>query len=220
MVVYWIHLKNHKIKTDGYVGITSNHKRRWKEHQNTRKTSSIVGNAIKKHTDAIIYDIIFEGSVEACKAIEIYFRPTPEIGWNVIEGGGLPPISYGPKSPEVIAKMVATRKRNGIKMPDTVKQHLSDIRKGTSLSEETKAKQKLKWDQRKNHPDFKHNQTKSANIYDSLNNRIATNVCLKHWCIEHGLNFSGMSKTTKADRTLPASKSNRLYHKGYWAEYV
>lgn len=218
MFVYWIHLKHHKIKTDGYVGITNNPSRRWKEHQNLNKVSSVVCSAINKYKNEIVYEIIFEGSQEACQHIEEYFRPLPEIGWNLVIGGGLPPRNTKPKSKETIAKTLATRKANGnLTMSEATKDLIRQKRLGKKASEESKQKQKQKWNERKSNPNFIHNQSKISDVYHRINGLVASDVILKHWCLKNNINFTGLSKTTKADRSKPASRANRLFHKDYYA---
>lgn len=84
--VYWVHLPNQKIKLDGYIGVTNNVKRRWKEHI-LKKHCVHFGNAITKYQDDLVWEIIFIGPKEGCYQLEEYFRPTPGIGWNIAQGG-------------------------------------------------------------------------------------------------------------------------------------
>lgn len=52
--------------------------------------------AIAKYHD-IVTDVVYEGTKEECKAKEFVFRPSRLIGWNIAEGGGMPPDNKGKK---------------------------------------------------------------------------------------------------------------------------
>lgn len=73
----------------GYIGITSNIQQRWKSHR-TGKTNPHLKNALLKYDDVEFY-IISTGSKEEMLRMERWLRPTPGLGWNCAEGGGLPP---------------------------------------------------------------------------------------------------------------------------------
>lgn len=84
--VYWVHLPNQQIKTEGYVGVSINPQKRWEQHK-TQKSSKHLSNAITKYGEQLIWDVIFFGPLEGCYQLEEYFRPTPTIGWNIAIGG-------------------------------------------------------------------------------------------------------------------------------------
>lgn len=84
-VVYWLYDKNCKnIETDGYVGISEDHRRRLMEHRSSGQFSNV-----------FCMDIIFTGSRAECIAKEIELRPTALIGWNNAPGGQTTPRRYG-----------------------------------------------------------------------------------------------------------------------------
>lgn len=90
--VYWIHLPNHKdFLQEGYIGISSNPSRRWKEHSRDARggyhPNNHLGNAILKYKDDLIYDVIFAGTIDQCYEYEKELRPTASIGWNLMGGG-------------------------------------------------------------------------------------------------------------------------------------
>jgi hypothetical protein len=99
--VYWIHSPTHTDPLhEGYIGITltsgsngriSSHFRKLKNlsHPNPK-----LQNAFNKHKNLICL-ILLESTVEACINEEIKLRPFKEIGWNILEGGGLPPNHKG-----------------------------------------------------------------------------------------------------------------------------
>lgn len=88
--VYWIHLPEHTIAMlQGYVGITTvSVEARCKQHRAMIKHRSyddafcealITGN--------FIVDILAEGNLDHIKAVERYYRPDINIGWNRAIGG-------------------------------------------------------------------------------------------------------------------------------------
>jgi len=94
MIVYWIHLPTHlDVATQGYVGIASNFEQRMLAH----KSESIKSNyplyqAIRKYGwNNLIKEPIVIGNSDYCKLIENKLRPNKRIGWNLSEGGNLPP---------------------------------------------------------------------------------------------------------------------------------
>ncbi|PNX47333.1 MAG: hypothetical protein BV457_05875 [Thermoplasmata archaeon M9B1D] len=119
--VYWVHLPDHHIKTDGYVGISIEPAQRWKNHKKQSTNCSHFKNAIDKYKDQLIWEIIYEGPEEGASQIEEYFRPEPGIGWNINQGGR-------------IATML-NRKHS-----EKTKQKMSKAGKGRKKSEEHKAK--------------------------------------------------------------------------------
>ena len=98
MKVYWIKHKDHtNIMTQGYVGITSTSNRirdHFKKLKNNSHPNPHLQNAFNMYKELEI-EIIFEGNKLDCISKEVELRPTKEIGWNILEGGGLPPIHKG-----------------------------------------------------------------------------------------------------------------------------
>ena len=93
-VVYWIHSPEHTdIFTQGYVGISSNVKKRWYDHKN--KPSNVhLKNAINKYGwDNLIKQIILIANDSYCLLMETKLRSVEKIGWNVVAGGGKPPLT-------------------------------------------------------------------------------------------------------------------------------
>ena len=87
--VYWIHKETHKDPyVEGYIGISNDPTRRFKEHSKN-KQKSYVTNAIKS---GAVMSVLYENvEIETAKQIEETFRPNENIGWNVAKGGGVPP---------------------------------------------------------------------------------------------------------------------------------
>lgn len=100
MLVYWIHNKEQKnIFEEGYIGITNNFNQRMFSHKSFSKKSDYpIYNAIKKYGwDNIVKEILLISDENYCKLIEKQLRPTKRIGWNLSEGGNLPPNFKGIK---------------------------------------------------------------------------------------------------------------------------
>lgn len=94
--VYWIHQPQHtNMFVDGYIGVSNNIKYRWNCHAK-RPSNVHLKNAIAKYGwDNLVKEIIVIADEDYCLDIELKLRPTDKIGWNVVAGGGKPPILYG-----------------------------------------------------------------------------------------------------------------------------
>ena len=91
--VYWIRKKEHtNIYEEGYVGVSSNIKRRWREHiteaNNNRHPNAHLGRAINKYyPDNLVFEIVYLSNEDKCYKYEEYLRPDTNIGWNLRSGG-------------------------------------------------------------------------------------------------------------------------------------
>ena len=109
--VYHIHVD--PSLDSGYIGITKNPELRWQQHGWKRKnTNSHLRFAIKKYGELIKYSILATNlDKEAAELLEEMLRPRPNMGWNIVAGGGIPPNPTGkPRSKQYrqnisIAKM-------------------------------------------------------------------------------------------------------------------
>ena len=129
--VYWIRCKWHtNYFTQGYIGISSNIDRRFKEHKSKWASSSQhLKNAIDKYKEDIVFDILFSGlEEELALLIELELRSEPSIGWNIAIGGGLPPRMWGNKY------------RAGLTLSDEHLRALVLANTGRKVSQETIAK--------------------------------------------------------------------------------
>lgn len=176
MYVYWVHLPNSNIKTDGYVGITKNIDKRWYEHKSTNKCK-IFKNAINKYKDKLIWEVIYKGTIEACNQLEQYFRPTPTIGWNIRAGGG-----------------------NSGSLSENTKNLISKAKIGITPNREYITSEEIR-EKRRNTLDTI-GSIKKVNIYDKITNEaIALNVYLNIWAKEMGiLNPAHLYKTLYGHR--------------------
>ena len=91
--VYWIRKKEHtNIYEEGYVGVSSNIKRRWRDHiteaKNNKHPNAHLGRAINKYyPDNLVFEIVYLSNEDKCYKYEEYLRPDTNIGWNLRSGG-------------------------------------------------------------------------------------------------------------------------------------
>jgi hypothetical protein len=133
-LIYWIHNDSETdIKTQGYVGITKNLKRRIREH--LPKINFLEGRTV---------DIFLYGEKEYCKEIEYQLRPKKHIGLNIAAGGGIPPDVTGIKRSDKTKLLMSQNNvgMKGKKHTDETKRKMSETRKGFGKphTEETKKK--------------------------------------------------------------------------------
>lgn len=92
--VYWVHRPEHTdIRSQGYVGISKRFERRIWEHLKLTQ-NRYLKNAINKYGwDNLVKEKVLIGKEDYCLEIEAKLRPENEIGWNLVKGGGKPPIT-------------------------------------------------------------------------------------------------------------------------------
>src|ERR1035438_7782775 len=90
--LYWIHLPFHESLQEGYIGVSNNPKRRLREHKRSKQNPHLT-RAFAKYKDNMTLTILLEGSDNYCLEIEEKLRPTNQMGWNIVKGGGKPPRS-------------------------------------------------------------------------------------------------------------------------------
>lgn len=98
--VYWIRAAHHSdVTAEGYVGVSKDAKKRWLyghdwAHRNNRHDNLRFSNAIDKHGwENLIKTILVVADEAYCYDLERKLRPVDSIGWNLVMGGGKPPIS-------------------------------------------------------------------------------------------------------------------------------
>jgi group I intron endonuclease len=160
MSVYWIHHPDHKdIMSQGYVGITTRFTRRMFEHK-ALTTNKYLSNAIKKYGwHNLVKEVMLVADKEYCIDVETKLRSNDAIGWNLVKGGGIPPVNTRKGY-----KMSVPAWNKGISPSDATKKKISEAikivmqnparleinrtarlgkqspRKGVTLSKETKLK--------------------------------------------------------------------------------
>jgi len=98
--VYWIRSPHHSdVTLDGYVGVSKNAQKRWLyghnwAHRKGCHDNPRLANAISKYGwNNLIKTVLVVADEEYCYDLERKLRPTQEIGWNLMVGGGKPPVS-------------------------------------------------------------------------------------------------------------------------------
>ena len=94
--VYWIRCQDHTdMFSQGYIGVSKDSQRRFVQHQ--RKSENVhLKNAIKKYGwDTLVKTEILISDEAYCLDIESKLRPKAGIGWNIVAGGGSPPVLTG-----------------------------------------------------------------------------------------------------------------------------
>ena len=93
MIVYWVKRSGMTDpEREGYIGVTTKSlEERLSWHAKYNKKRSRVRKAIDKYNDIEIVEIS-KGNKTQCLKLEEKFRPEDGIGWNIVKGGGLPPL--------------------------------------------------------------------------------------------------------------------------------
>jgi len=122
--VYWIKYKEHTDPhSEGYIGVSKEPLRRFKEHKNSKDNNKIK-SAIKNGADI---EILFNNlSITEALELEKSYRPKELIGWNLCEGGQLPPSKKGYKYKEGKQILVGENRTNSQK--ESAKKHSERIK--------------------------------------------------------------------------------------------
>lgn len=132
--VYWIRKKDHTdIKTQGYVGVTSNFKERMRSHKKNKNKTPLV-DAIKSYGwENLIVEKIYDGlTKEEALEKENHLRPKIMIGWNLQCGGfiGVERDWYdNSKNKEKHSNATSKATKLGIALKDTPKKRAERARK-------------------------------------------------------------------------------------------
>jgi group I intron endonuclease len=115
MNLYWIRHQDHTdMFHQGYIGVSKNVEKRWYDHK-TYTENAHLKNAITKYGwDNLVKEVVLIADDDYCLDIEAKLRPTDQLGWNIVKGGGMPPNAlgkkFGPMSDETKAKVSAAKK--------------------------------------------------------------------------------------------------------------
>lgn len=94
--VYWIAQKNHTdIFNQGYIGVSNNPEFRWNYHKKKQENKHLKHSIQKYGWDNLVKKVLVVGEQAYCFEIEAKLRPNDKIGWNIVAGGGKPPIGSG-----------------------------------------------------------------------------------------------------------------------------
>lgn len=81
--------------TKGYIGISDNVESRLDYHF-MGFGSSAIRCALAKFKE-LSFSVVYEGDRESCLLLEEMLRPEDRMGWNLVKGGGDPPLHTGPR---------------------------------------------------------------------------------------------------------------------------
>jgi hypothetical protein len=150
--VYWIRTPNHSDMTlEGYVGVSKNAEKRWLyghnwAHRKGRHDNPRLANAISKYGwDNLIKTVLVVADEEYCYELERKLRPSNSIGWNLVMGGGKPPVTKF-RGEDYVSPL------KGISRPTPWLFGSTPHNKGTPASVEAKAKMSLAGKGRKQTP--------------------------------------------------------------------
>ncbi len=125
--VYWIRKPEHTdMFSQGYIGVSKHWGKRVIEHSR-RKDNFYLANVTAKYGwDALVKTQIVIGAEDYCLEIEAKLRPTDKIGWNLVRGGGKPPLLTGPR-PNLKGR---PSPRKGVKLSDELKAKMGAPKRG------------------------------------------------------------------------------------------
>jgi hypothetical protein len=99
--------------TQGYIGITNNLNVRLRNHK-SKKCNPHLTNAIQKYGwNNLIKEVILIAEEVYCLMFEAKLRAEDAVGWNIVKGGGKPPVSRWNKGIPALPHVIeAVRKAN------------------------------------------------------------------------------------------------------------
>jgi len=215
--VYHIKLPHHDLD-EGYVGISINPKERWRQHKKRNKgknsVNPILTSVFKKYKDQLLFEILsVHTSVDDALWEEYTLRPQKEIGWNIAIGGAKCPMhGIGGHSEATRKKM--SKSHTGKKIPPEVVAKMVASRKLTPTPPWTEERKKAI-------SGLKNHKSKPVNLYCyHTDNLLYENVVIRQWAKEHNFSHSTLGKTLRADHSKPSTKYNVRHCKGIYARYV
>lgn len=140
--LYWIRHADHTdIFSQGYVGVSSNVERRIRHHR-TKPQNLHLGSAINKYGwDGLVKEVVIIAADGYCLAMESKLRPKENIGWNIVVGGGKPPVTkwnLGKKMPRHVIEAMM-KANTGKKHTEEHNAKISHANIGRKVSEKTRA---------------------------------------------------------------------------------
>lgn len=141
--LYWIHYPQHTDPySEGYIGISIDPIARFAQHKRSSDNYR-VRSAISKGADLTI--LCHSITKEEAQILESQYRPTKMVGWNLTEGGGVPPNATG-RQKTVAQRAAQSGPGNGFygrSHTEETKQKISEAKMGKKMglmSDEQKAK--------------------------------------------------------------------------------
>ena len=119
--LYWIHeTYEDNIFTDGYIGISQDIQKRFREHKADSSNVNVKNHIDKHGVDSLNYTVLCKDTEWICLDLENFFRPEPYIGFNVAIGGH------------------KSRGRTGMPHTEETKRKIGDSHRGREVTEETR----------------------------------------------------------------------------------
>jgi group I intron endonuclease len=130
LAVYWIHHKDHTdMFSQGYIGVSSNVKKRWYDH-NHKPSNAHLQNAINKYGwDSLVKEVLLVANKAYCLMVESQLRSTDSTGWNVVKGGGMPPVNKWNKGKKQLPHVTEAVRQYWLGRKQT-KEHKAKISQG------------------------------------------------------------------------------------------
>ncbi len=158
--VYWIRCQDHTdMMSQGYIGVSKNADARFTQHFKRTQNRHLKFAIDKYGWDNLVKTKILVADNDYCLNIERKLRPTDDIGWNCVTGGGNPPLSignkfrlgitpwnkgkkYGPETRKKISDAVSLAMKDPARLAlnRSLRLGLPSPRKGQKLTDETRAK--------------------------------------------------------------------------------
>jgi predicted GIY-YIG superfamily endonuclease/ribosomal protein L37AE/L43A len=92
--VYWIRHKDHTdMFSQGYIGISKDAEKRFNQHFKRTQNRHLKFAINKYGWDNLVKQQLIIAEKDYCLNLERKLRPTDDIGWNCVSGGGLPPLA-------------------------------------------------------------------------------------------------------------------------------
>lgn len=144
--VYWIkHVSHTDVTCEGYVGVSSNTKKRFGAHKRTTENAHLTHAINKYGWDNLEKTILVVSDKAYCFDLERKLRPENKIGWNIAAGGGNPPVTrwnQGKRLSDETRKKISAAVTTA--MQDPVRREMNrgrqlgnTYRRGVALSTET-----------------------------------------------------------------------------------
>jgi len=132
--LYWIHADHHTdMSSEGYIGVTQYFNDRLCQHKSRRENRHLSYAIDKYGWDNLKKEIILIADEDYCYEIEKKLRPNKNIGWNLCEGGGKPPLMKGPR-PHLKGRVAHNKgktlsEESKKKISDSVKEQMLDSKR-------------------------------------------------------------------------------------------
>lgn len=197
--VYWIHHPEHTdIFTQGYVGVSKRFERRIWEHLKLNQ-NRYLKNAIKKYGwDNLIKEKVLIAEESYCLDIESKLRPNDKMGWNLVKGGGMPPITKwnlgkkglhiawnkGKKQSEELKQKVSESVRKLWENPE-YRKNMSEAHKGKKSPMEGKKHSKETIEKIRMAKIGKSSKKKGISMSDEAKNKLLSTMASQSWKCPH-----------------------------------